>query len=173
MLSESARMSTAHEAGFRIQEPNSKQRSIKVIALDPSSAVLVDQIAKDGWSGASFFTSLSFATQKNPDSASDGSVQAWLNDLAGRALDLMSEVSTCDFVVVVTCAGEDARAVTIIADACALYHKSLVSLVVPQEGMSEQDVEISLKHLRPHSRMLVVAQGIDYIEVMLSALRAG
>ena len=173
MLSESARMTTAHEAGFRIQEPNSKQRSIKVIALDSQSAVLVDQIAKEGWRGASFFTSLSFATQNNPHSASDSSVQAWLNDLAGRTMDLMAEVESCDFVVVVTCAGEDARAVTVIADACALYHKSLLSLVVPQEGMNDKDVEASLKHLRPHSRMLVVAQGIDYIEVMLSALRAG
>jgi hypothetical protein len=172
MLSESARMTTAHEAGFRIQEPNSKQRSIKVIALDKASAVLVDQIAKDGWRGASFFTSLSFVAQQNPQSTSGESVQAWLNDLAGRTMDLMSEVANSDFVVVVTCAGEDARAVTVIADACAHYHKSLLSLVVPQEGMSEADVEVSLKHLRPHSRMLVVAKGIDYIEVMLSALRA-
>ena len=34
MLSESARMTTAEEARFRIDYPNSKPRAIKVVALD-------------------------------------------------------------------------------------------------------------------------------------------
>ena len=37
MLSESARMTTAAEARFRIDDPNSKPRADKVIALDPPS----------------------------------------------------------------------------------------------------------------------------------------
>jgi hypothetical protein len=172
MLSESARMTTAHEASYRIKDPNSKPRSVAVIALDKPSARIVDQISKEKWNGARFFTSLSFATDKSPAEGESQAMQAWLNDLAGRALDLVAEVEKSDFVVVITAAGEDARAVTVISDACGMFHKSLLGLVVPQDETSEADVEVSLGHLRPHSRMLVVAHGIDYIEVMLTALRA-
>ena len=69
-------------------------------------------------------------------------------------------------------AGEDARAVTVIADACNLHNKTLVGLVVPQDGTSDADVTESLNHLRPFTRMLVVASGVDYVEAMLQALRA-
>jgi hypothetical protein len=41
MQSESARMSSAAEARFRIDAPNSKPRAVKVIALDrPSERVV-------------------------------------------------------------------------------------------------------------------------------------
>jgi len=64
------------------------------------------------------------------------------------------------------------RAVSVIADACALHHKSLVALVVPGEGASDADVSASMAHLRPFARMLVIASGADYITAMLTALRA-
>jgi hypothetical protein len=172
MLSESERMASAHELTFRIKDPNSKPRSIAVIALDKASAGIVDQISHEKWNGAHFFTSLSFSTDKQPAEGQSQAMQAWLNDLAGRALNLVAEVEKSDFVVVITAAGEDARAVSVIADACAMFHKSLLGLVIPQDDTSEKDIDISLGHLRPHSRMLVVAHGIDYIEVMLTALRA-
>jgi len=171
MLSESARMTTAQEAGFRIQYPNSKPRAARIIALDAPSAKLIDDVSKLPWNGAHFFTALSFASGKDPG-ASGAGMQAWLKDLAGRAMDLVSEVADADFVVAITSAGEDARAVTVIADACRAHSKTLIGLVVPREGASESDVAISLDHLRPHARMLVVASGRDYIETMLTALRA-
>ena len=45
MLSESARMTTAEEAKFRIDAPNSKPRLIKVIALDKRSEEVVKKLA--------------------------------------------------------------------------------------------------------------------------------
>lgn len=171
MLSESARMTTAHEAAYRIQYPNSKPRAARVIALDRASAAIIDEVAKLPWNGAHFFTSLSFAPGEKPGTTNAG-MQAWLNDLAGRAMDLVSEIAHADFVVAITSAGEDARSVSVIADACRAHHKTLIGLVVPREGASESDVAISLDHLRPHARMLVVASGRDYIETMLTALRA-
>jgi hypothetical protein len=171
MLSESARMTTAHEASFRIQYPNSKQRAARIIALDSESAKLVDEISRLPWNGAKFFTSLSFATDSDPGKTGEG-MKAWLSDLAGRAMDLVAEVAESDFVVVITAAGEDARAVSVVADACKAHNKTLIGLVVPKAGASEADVSASLDHLRPHTRLLVVASGRDYIEVMLTALRA-
>jgi hypothetical protein len=171
MLSESQRMSSAQEAAFRIQYPNSKTRAVKIVALDKISARIVDEVSRLSWNGATFFTSLHFAAKSKPDETQAG-MQAWLEDLAGRTQDLVGEVASADFVVVITAAGEDARAVTVIADACNLHNKTLVGLVVPQDGTSDADVTESLNHLRPFTRMLVVASGVDYVEAMLQALRA-
>lgn len=168
MLSESARMTTAHEASFRIQYPNSRERAIKVIALDPVAAGILEPISREHWHGAAFFTSLNFAAANAPGQ----SMEAWLEDVAGHAMNLVAEVAASDFVVVITSVGEDARAVSLIADACKLHSKSLVALIVPREGASEDDVNASLKDLRPYARMLVVASGADYIGAMLMALRA-
>lgn len=171
MLSESARMTTAKEAAFRIPYPNSKQRAAKIIALDGSAAKIVDEISRKPWQGAKFFTSLSFAASTAPGGTSEG-MQAWLSDLAGRTMNLYTEIAEADFVVAITAAGEDARSVTMIGDACRAHSKTLVGLIVPQEGTRQEDINVSLDHLRPHTRMLVVASGTDYIEAMLTALRA-
>jgi hypothetical protein len=171
MQSESARVTTAQEAKYRIQYPNSKRRSVKVIALDPASAEVIDELAKKEWNGATFFRALSF-TSKNEPGTTDAGMSAWLNDLAGRTLDLVDEVATADFVVVVSAAGEDARSVSVIADACTAHHKTMVALVVPRDGSSEEDISSSMAHLRPFARMLVIAHDADYITAMLTALRA-
>jgi len=60
MESESARMSSAAEARFRIDYPNSKPRVVKVIALDAASERVVKDVAQRSWQRASFFTSLRF-----------------------------------------------------------------------------------------------------------------
>lgn len=171
MQSESARVTTAHEAKYRVQYPNSKTRAVKVIALDPASAKVIDELAKQSWNGATFFRALSFSTDSEPGKTNAG-LNAWLNDLAGRTLDLVGEVASADFVVVVSAAGEDARAVSVIADACTAHHKTMVALVVPREGATDDDVSASMAHLRPFARMLVIAHDADYITAMLTALRA-
>jgi hypothetical protein len=172
ILGESAKVTTAHEASFRIPYPNSKPRAVKVIALDPVSATLVDEVSRLPWNGATFFTSLSFTTTTTPAGTHSESLRAWLKDLAGRTMDLVTEVESSDFIVVVTAAGEDAQATAVIAEVCALHHKTLIALVVPKADASDDDVSASLRFLRPYAKMLVVASGRDYIEAMLTALRA-
>ncbi len=171
MQSESARVTTAQESRYRVQYPNSKRRSVKVIALDPPSADMIDELAKKEWKGATFFRALSFASDAEPGKTNAG-LSAWLNDLAGRALDLVSEVESSDFIVVVSAAGEDARSISVIADACTAHHKTLLALVVPGEDASDADISASMGHLRPYARMLVIAHDADYITAMLTALRA-
>src|SRR3989440_6126003 len=82
MLSESARMSSAAEARFRIDYPNSKPRVVKVIALDAPSERVVKRVAERPWQRATFFTSLKF--DGAPRGGEGWSMQAWLSDLAGR-----------------------------------------------------------------------------------------
>ena len=47
MQSESARMSSAAEARYRIDAPNSKPRSVKVIALDTPSERVIKEYGAD------------------------------------------------------------------------------------------------------------------------------
>ena len=172
MQSESARMSTAHEASFRVQYPNSKPRSIKIIALDPSGARVLHDVARETWNGAVFFTSVSFSAVGAPGDSNGTTLHAWLGDLAGRTMELISEVATSDYIVVIASSGSDARAISVIADACAAHHKSILALLLPKKGASDADVTQSLIQLRPYASMLVVANDADYVTAMLTALRA-
>lgn len=166
LLSESARVTTAREAAFRIQHPNSKPRAVKVIALDQTSAALVDDVSKMPWNGAAFFTSLTL------ENGAQGDLKAWLNDLAGHTMDLVGEVAGADVVVVISSTGEPAESVSVLAELCREHHKSLVALIVPKDGASDADVDVALRALRPYAKMLVIAHGRDYVEAMLTALRA-
>src|ERR1700693_1736700 len=97
MASESARATSAAEARYRIDDPNSKPRAVKVIALDAGSERVVKRIAKGPWRRATFFTSLGGGATKGEA----WSMQAWLGDVAGRAGNLADEIAGADLVVMV------------------------------------------------------------------------
>jgi hypothetical protein len=100
MQTESARMSSAAEARFRIDYPNSEPRVVKVVALDHASERVVKQVARQRWQRADFFTSLRL----------DGTApsQAW-----------SMQVASADLVVMVASAGDAAEAASVIGEACA------------------------------------------------------
>src|SRR5687768_9624398 len=110
MQSESARMSSAAEARFRINAPNSVQRSVKVIALDAPSERVVKTLARRDWNRAAFFTASAFGGAPKQGESFAG----WLSDLAGRTKNLVEEVDSADLVVMVAAAGESAQAASII-----------------------------------------------------------
>ena len=95
MLSESARVTTAREAGFRVQYPNSRERAAKIVALDAKAARALEPVSRETWHGAVFFTSLSFTAP----AAAGQTLDAWLNDVAGHAINLSAAVAAADFVV--------------------------------------------------------------------------
>jgi hypothetical protein len=173
MLSESAKMSSAAEARFRIDAPNSKPRHVKVIALDRASEAVVKHLAQLRWNSATFFTASAFAGTP-PKSGSDGgfSMSGWLSDLAGRTKDLIDEVHSADLVVMVATAGESAEAATLIGEACSLERINTTGLILGGAAATDAMLSKTLARLRPWSLMLVIASGQDYIEDMLIALRA-
>jgi hypothetical protein len=170
MLSESARMSSAEEARFRVNAPNSKPRSIKVIALDKRSEEVVKKLAEGQWNKASFFASVHF--ESPPQAGADWSMKAWLNDIAGRTIKLLDEIDTADLVVMVARAGEKAEAASVIGEACAARRVMTTALILDRKSASDAELSETLLHLRPFASMLVVADDEDYIESMLIALRA-
>ena len=170
MDSESARMSSAAEARFRIDYPNSKPRAVKVVALDAASEEVVKRAAQRSWQRATFFTSLKF--DGAPRSGEGWSMQAWLSDLAGRTKALVEEVNSADLIVMVSSAGTAAQAAAVIGEACAVRKVMTMALIIGSEQRSNDELSKTLASLRPYAQMLVIASGDEYIEEMLAALRA-
>jgi hypothetical protein len=170
MESESARMSSAAEARFRVEYPNSSPRAVKVIALDGASEQVVKRAAERSWQGASFFASLTF--EGGSPGAAGWSMQAWLNDLAGRTKALVEEVALADLVVMVSTPGTSAAAAAVIGEACAVRKVMTMALIIGSERHPDDELSQTLAALRPFASMLVIANGDEYVEEMLAALRA-
>jgi hypothetical protein len=169
MQSESARASSAVEARFRINAPNSRPRAIKIIALDRPSEGIVKRLAQQAtWGNATFLTALA----GTPAPAERFSVTGWLGDLAGHTKDLLNEINGADQVVMIATAGEPLDAVSIIGEACSLKRVMTTALILSPPSASDEALSRSLAQLRPWSLMLVVATAEDYIGDMLVALRA-
>jgi hypothetical protein len=169
MQSESARMSSGAEARFRIDAPNSTPRHVKVVALDRVSEAVVASLAGRQWHNASFFTAPAFAGAP-PERGF--SMQGWLADITGRTRDLIGEIDSADLVVMVAAAGENAQAAALIGEACSLRRVSTTGLILSGPSVTDGALSKTLAQLRPWSLMLVIAEGEDYIEDMLRALRA-
>jgi hypothetical protein len=170
MQSESARMSSAAEARFRIDRPNSQPRAVKVIALDTASEAVVKDLAAVPWQRATFLTASAFSGA--PRRGEPFSMGGWLNDLAGRTKDLLDEVNSADLVVMVATAGENAAAAAIIGEACNLKHVMTTALILGGAGASDEALSKMLAQLRPHAMMLVISSADEYVKDMLTALRA-
>lgn len=164
--SESARASSATEARFRIDAPNSKARATKVIALDEPSERIVKQFAERPWGNAAFLTA------RAPAQDAPFSMSGWLGDLAGHTKSLIDEINSADQVVMIATAGENLAAASIIGEACSLKRVTTTALVLSPLSTSDQALSQSLAQLRPWALMLVIATAEDYIADMLAALRA-
>jgi hypothetical protein len=165
MPSESAKMSTAAEAKFRINAPNSQPRAVKVIALDKGSEAVAKRLAAGQWNRASFFGGSAFRKGQTVD-------DAWLADLAGKPTTLAAELANADLVVLIATAGENADAAAVIGDACKAKRVVTSALIVGSEQRSDAALAQTLARLRPNALMVVIAADDDYIADMLTALRA-
>jgi hypothetical protein len=148
MLSESARMSSAAEARFRVQAPNSKPRTVKIVALDTASEETVRRLAVASWNQASFYTAPAF-TQ-----------------------DLQAAVADADLVVMVAGPGGHCAVAAEIGAACSERRVMTTALIVGAASTPDDELAKTLVQLRPWSLMVVIANADDYIQDMLTALRA-
>jgi hypothetical protein len=171
MVSESARMTSAAEARFRVQAPNSAARAIIVIALDVAAEGVVRRLAAGGWEHATFLSAASPGRPGGPANPPHGSTGVALTDLAGHVRSV-DEVGTADLVVFVAGPGGHAHATAPIGQACSLRRVMTTGFVVGVTSASEHALSATLAQLRPWSLMIVIARSDDYIDDMLAALRA-
>jgi hypothetical protein len=163
-------MSSADEARFRIQAPNSKPRAIKVIGLDAESEPVVRRLAERPWQNATFFVTSPSA--RAPLSEESFAKDDWLRDLDGRPHSLMTEIETADLVVMVATAGGHAQVAALVGEACSLKRVMTTSFIVGGVSAEESELSKTLAQVRPWSLMVVLASADDYVGDMLIALRA-
>jgi hypothetical protein len=149
MVTESARMSSAAEARFRIDRPNSRPRAITVIALDQPSERVVMELAGGPWNRATFFA---------------------LRALT--AAQLADQIDGADLVVIVATAGQNTRDAALIGEACSAKRVYTTGLILGATESSDEALSRTLAELRPWMLMLVIASSTEYVEDMLHALRA-
>jgi hypothetical protein len=157
MLSESARMHSAAEARFRVQAPNSLPRTVKVIALDAAGEAIAARLAGAGRTHA-------VLTAASPDGA--------LRTLSGGVRTVAEELDGTDLVLLVAGPGGHAHAAPSIGEACSLRRVMTTGVVIGSASASEDELSKTLAQLRPWSLMVVLARSDDYIEDMMTALRA-
>ena len=155
------------EARFRVQAANSIPRAIKVIAMDTPSVDIVKQLAERSWHHAMFFTAAAVSA-----GLPVGSRSAWLSDLGGGTADLIDEVDRADLVIMVASPGGHADRASLIGEACNHRRVMTTALVVSAGSASDEDLARTLAQLRPWSLMVVIANADDYVEDILTALRA-
>ena len=165
MLSESARMSSAAEARFRVQAPNSKPRAIKVIALDAASDAVMQRLAGTAWEHTTFF-------RVSPGNGGGTSPSGTLTDVSGQLASIQSEVNNADLVIMLASPGGRAEAAALVGQACSLRRVMTTTLIVANSVASDEALSQTLVQVRPWSLMLVIARTDDYIADMMMALRA-
>ena len=170
MPSESARATSAAESRFRIDDPNSRPRVVKAVALDQPSQAVAGRLAQNHWNGATFLTASAFSA--DPPANDQLSVRAWLSDLSGRTKCLLDEIEGSDLVVMIAAAGESVPAAAIIGEACSLKRITTTAFVLGGASATDQALAQTLAQLRPWAVMLVVASSESYIADMLAALQA-
>jgi hypothetical protein len=151
VVSESARVTTAAEARFRIDKPNSQPRIVHVIALDAPSADAMATLARGEWNRASFFA---------------------FKEIAADGARFQEAIDPADLVVMVATAGEKVPNISAIGEACSRRRITTTGLILADPETPTDVLSASLAALRPWMLMLVIASTVDYIEDMLRALRA-
>ena len=151
-------MSSAAEARFRLQVPNSRPRAITVVALDHSAHATVRRLASREWPHATFLTALA------PGDT--------LRDLDGHIRSLRDQINAVDLVIMVAGPGGEAHAAPAIGSACSDRRVTTTALIVGSKTAPDEAVSKTLAQLRPWSLMVVIADDDEYIDDMLAALRA-
>jgi hypothetical protein len=146
MLSESARMNSAAEARFRVQAPASARGVVMVVALDAASEGVAARLAAASWNHARFLTA--------------------------SAVNLLDEIESADLVVMIAGPGGHAHAAAAVGAACSARRIMTTALVTGADTASGEALSNTLAQLRPWSLMVVIASSDEYIEDVLTALRA-
>jgi hypothetical protein len=151
MSSESARASSAAETRFRIDDANSRQRTVKVVALDSLSEAVVRRLAGAAWGGARFLAAAALAAAPSGDPLT-----------AGEGADLVALVAT---------AGEDLAPACVVGEACRMG-QTTIAFVLTGPSTTRDALSRTLARLRPWTLMLTIAEDEDCIGEVLRALRA-
>lgn len=167
MLGSCARAATAAEARFRVAYPNSRTRTSRIFALDPAAAEAMYRITEAPWNNAHFLT-LSAGGSFDPSTRASALP---ISHPDGTKADLPQELDGADVVVLIATEGTGEGAAEVIARECFERNIMCAGLALAS-GNRDSAVDRAVNAMRRFARVLVVAQDVDYVPAMLTALRA-
>lgn len=160
--------SSAAEARFRVDYPNSRTRTTRIFALDADAAAAMATVAEAPWFGAHFLT-IDLTGDVDPEQTQAADLT--LVNPEGTQTRLDREVEGADVVVLISSQGVNAGAAEVIAREA--YNRNIMTAgLVLENGRAQSTVNRVVNTLRPFASVLVVASDNDFIAAMLSALRA-
>lgn len=167
-----ARATTAGEARYRIDYPNSKRRSTRIIALDDAAGATMRAMAAGPWNGARFLALVH--RTKGTHGLDTIPVDLDLRETGGAVVRLSDELEDADQVVMLATAGTAGDEAGAIGRACRRRGIMTSGIIIEADGtvaVAERTMEQTLKSMRPYAAMLVVASDMDYVAELLVALR--
>jgi hypothetical protein len=168
LLSSCAKAATAEEARYRIDYPNSRARSSRIVALDDKAAAIMRRVEDDVWGDAHFLT---FRVRHSAPGIEALSIDATLATPDGAETRLSDELVDADVVVMIASSGEGIDAAAAVGNACFVRNIMTAGLIVSADR-GDPDVERAVGALRPFAAVLVIASDEEYVPAMLHALRA-
>lgn len=146
----------------RIQEPNSRPRSIALVGLGEGGAKVAERIRdEDLLQGIALRI---FPTPRPPEPDAIASIKSNGDDLH-RALH------EADIIFVVARPGDDVRLVPVVARMASDRHAQVSALyLVPEGHDARTHDDATLQLLRSGAHMLVVASDDTYVAAMIAAL---
>src|SRR5690606_15048464 len=131
-----------------ISYPNSQPRKSRIIALDDAGLAALQKLASlQAWPGAHF---LRYVEKKGAtDSLKMLPVDAVLEDVEGKHVNLVDEIADADVIVMVTTAGASAETAEVIGNACFVRSKMTTGLVLNSADVPAIDLARTLTAMRP------------------------
>ncbi|HEX4332060.1 MAG TPA: hypothetical protein VH040_07975 [Usitatibacter sp.] len=156
-------MSTAAKPRFglpgRIQEPNSRPRSIALVGLGGGGAAVARRVAGEHHPN--------LEVHVLAKSAAGSEALAAIQAGGG---DLQRDLSNADMIFMVACRGDDVGLAPVVSGiARARNHPVTALYLVPPEGPSASEDD-TLRTLRASVEMLVVMSDESYVPAMVAAL---
>ncbi|HXF80464.1 MAG TPA: hypothetical protein VN598_16475 [Usitatibacter sp.] len=143
----------------RIQEPNSRPRTIALVGLGQGGASVARRVAEERHPN--------LEVHVLAKSAAGGDALAAIQAGGG---DLQRDLSNADMIFMVACRGDDVGLAPVVSGiARARGHPVTALYLVPPEGPSGAEDE-TLRTLRASVEMLVVMSDESYVPAMVAAL---
>jgi hypothetical protein len=145
----------------RIQDPNSRPRSIALVGLGMGGAAVAERIRD----GGPYDLQLSiFPTPRPPEPDALASIKS-------NGEDLYRALNEADMIFVVARPGDDVRLVPVVSRMAGDRHAQVTALyLVPPGHDAVTHDDDTLRMLRTGVHMLVVATDESYVTAMITAL---
>ena len=142
----------------RIQEPNSKPRSIALVGVGDGGAAIARNVAAEGFAHVEVHV---LAKSSGGDA---------LQAIKAGGGDLQRDLTSADMIFLVACPGDDVGLAPVVSSIAHSRNHPVTALYVVPRGPGSAEEDATLRTLRAAVEMLVVVSDESYVPAMVAAL---